>query len=77
MTEKELAMELRQRYDKAKINEATLETHLFGIDYAGEIKSNAYNIAKIVELAGLGKGYVAEISKGIKLAERVERKEDR
>lgn len=74
MTEIELARELRRRYDTAKINEAALEIHLFGIDFGKEIREQKHNVSHIVELAGIGKGYAAELSKGIRLSGKVIRK---
>ena len=74
MKQEELAAILRARYEAAKRNEATMEVHLFGIEYGDEIKANGYKISDIVELAGLDKGYVAEVSKGIKLSAVVERR---
>ena len=67
----ELALILRERYEKAKRNEASMEVHLFGIEYAEEIRESDYKVAELVELAGISKGYAAEVSKGMKLASRV------
>ncbi len=76
MEKEELAMILRERYDKAKRNEASMEVHLFGIEFAKEIQEGNYPVIELVELAGIGKGYAAEVSKGIKLSEHVNIKED-
>ncbi len=70
-----IARELKKRYDKAKINEATLQIHLFGIEYGRIIKENGYKPKDIVTIAGLGSGYAAELSKGIKLSDKVTKKE--
>ena len=74
MKQEDLAAILRSRYDAAKRNEATMEVHLFGIEYGEEIKAQGYKICDIVALAGLDKGYVAEVSKGVKLSAVVERR---
>ena len=71
MDKEELALILRERYDKAKRNEASMEIHLFGIEYAKEIREGDFTVTELVELAGLGKGYAAEVSKGMKLAAHV------
>ncbi len=74
MKQEELAEILRQRYEAAKRNEAAMQVHLFGIDYGEEIRNRGYRIVDIVELAGLDRGYVAEVSKGVKLSSVVERR---
>ena len=75
MTQEDLALILKQRYDGAKRNEATMQVHLFGIEYGQVIKEHEYKIADIVALAGLDKGYAAEVSKGVKLSAVVVRKQ--
>ena len=75
MTIEEFSIELRIRYDEAKINEAAMQIHLFGIEYGLEIKKEKYKVADIIKLSGLGKGYAAELSKGIKLSGHVVVKE--
>ena len=75
MEKEELARILRERYERAKRNEASMEIHLFGIEFANEISEGDYTVAELVELAGIAKGYAAEVSKGVKLAKRVEIKE--
>ena len=67
----ELAVVLRERYDKAKRNEAALQIHLFGIEYAKEIRDGDFTIAELVEKAGMGSGYGTEISKAVKLSDYV------
>lgn len=76
MKQEELARILRNTYDDARRNEAAMQVHLFGIDYGQEIKKNGFKIADIVSMAGLDKGYAAEVSKGVKLSAVVERKEN-
>ncbi len=68
MTKRQLAKELRDSYDKAKRNEATLAVHLFGIKYAHIIREEGFTSKEIVEEAGMDKGYAAELSKGMKLS---------
>ena len=71
MEKEQLAGILRERYEKAKRNEASMAVHLFGIEYANEIQEGRYPVSELVELAGIGKGYAAEVSKGMKLAPHV------
>ena len=75
MTKEEMAKELKERYESANINEATMQIHLFGIEHGAEIKKKRYKAKDIVSKAGLGSGYVAELSKGIKLSDKVVSKE--
>lgn len=74
MKQEQLAIILRERYEAAKRNEASMQVHLFGIDFGEEIRECGYKISDIVRLAGLDKGYVSEVSKGVKLSSIVERK---
>jgi len=71
----ELANKLRNMYDSARRNEAVCQIHLFGIMYARDILDSGYSLKHIVELSGIGKGYLTEISKGIKLSKYVVLKE--
>lgn len=71
MDKAELAEILRERYEKAKRNEAAMEIHLFGIEYAKEIQEGGYPVMELVELAGIGRGYATEVSKGMKLSSHV------
>ncbi len=71
MTKEELAYELRKQYEEAKVNEAAMQVHLFGIEHGKEIKESRYLASDIVDLSGIGKGYTAELSKGIKLSDKV------
>lgn len=72
MTVEELAEKLEKVYNQARRNEATCQVHLFGIIYASQLQSCGQPISQIVQCAGLGSGYAAEISKGIKLAKYVD-----
>lgn len=71
MDEYELADKLYQMYDNAKRNEAVCQVILFGILYAQEIKEESHVLKRIVELSGIRKGYLSEISKGMQLAKYV------
>lgn len=77
MSEEKLSFLLRDRYENARRNEATLQIHLFGIEYADEIRKSNYPVTKIVEKAGIGKGYASELSKGMKLSEYVRIKKNK
>lgn len=65
---------LRDQYEAAKRNEAVCQVILFGIEYSQEIQQSGYLLREIVDSAGLPGGYLAELSKGIKLARYVEMK---
>lgn len=71
MMEEELARILREKYDSAKCKEISLQVHLFGIEYGEVIKEKGYKVSKMVEMAGLEKGYISEVSKGVKLSSYV------
>ncbi|NLB41120.1 MAG: hypothetical protein GX815_02470 [Clostridiales bacterium] len=62
-------------YENAKRNEAVCQVNIFGIMYAQEILESDHTIKHIVELSGINKGYITEISKGIKLSKFVVLKE--
>ena len=74
MEDYELANKLRNMYDSARRNEAVCQINLFGIMYAKDIRDGGYSSKHIVELSGISKGYLTEISKGIKLSKYVARK---
>lgn len=71
MGESELAAVLKRMYENAKRNEAVCQINLFGILHADEIKNNGYNLKNILKMSGISKGYLTEISKGIKLSKYV------
>ena len=71
MSEDELARILKERYENAKRNEAALQIHLFGIEFAKEIRAVWFTIAELIEKADMSPGYAAELSKGIKLSDYV------
>lgn len=67
----ELADKLRSMYENARRNEAVCQINLFGIIYATEIQTGGHKLKHIVELSGISKGYLTEISKGMKLSKYV------
>ena len=71
MSEEELAEILRERYDRAKCKELSLQVHMFGIEYGEIIKQRGYKVSRIVELSGIEKGFASEVSKGVKLSSHV------
>ena len=71
MEDYELANKLRNMYENAKRNEAVCQINLFGIMYAKEMQDSGYSLKHIVQLSGINKGYITEISKGIKLSKYV------
>lgn len=62
---------LGQMYESAAKGEKAVSVHLFGIDYADHIGDIPAH--KIAVEAGLPESYGTEISKGIKLADYVQR----
>lgn len=71
MDGKTLAGILRERYQGARRNEAACQIHLFGIQYAEELRQCAWPLRDIVKESGIGMGYLSEVNKGIKLAQYV------
>lgn len=76
MKDYELAEILRSMYENAKRNEAVCQINLFGIMYAEELRKNGYAIKHILQLSGVSKGYLSEISKGVKLSKYVVLRKD-
>lgn len=74
MTDAELAEKLKENFSNADRNATSLAVHLFGIEYGEIIKAEGHTIRRIIELAGLEKGYLPELSKGVKLSTYVSRK---
>ena len=68
MDDYELAGKLRSMYENAKRNEAVCQVILFGMMYAQEIQWGGHALKHVVELSGIGMGYLAEVSKGVKLS---------
>ena len=71
MTENELGKILKEMYDNASSGERLVKIHLFGVKYALVIHDNNYKAGNIIRASGLNPSYVAEVSKGIKLAKYV------
>ena len=72
MTEAQLIEELKRSYHQADDRKVALGIHLFGIDFAQELKG--HRIEDICVGADVPKSYGTEIRKGIRLSEFVERK---
>jgi 5-methylcytosine-specific restriction protein B len=64
VTEYELGIKLREMYDNSPKGEAVAHIHLFGIEYADEIRANNYRSVNIIGASGISKSYFAEIDKG-------------
>lgn len=71
MTLNELGNILKSMYDNAPRREQSVMIHLFGIQYANEIRENDYTPKDILKSAGMPESYQAEINKGIKLSKYV------
>ena len=68
MAPEELADILSRMYREAPVGEATTMIHLFGIRYAGEIRTCGASASKIVHLSGLSDSYDREVFKGMRHA---------
>ncbi|MEI8204109.1 MAG: hypothetical protein WCH34_13900 [Bacteroidota bacterium] len=66
-----LAEILKQNYNNAYNGEMVAQIHLFGIKYGKIIRENKFTPLEIINKAELNVAYVAELNKGIKLAEFV------
>ncbi|WP_042372131.1 HTH-like domain-containing protein [Bacteroides neonati] len=62
----ELGHKLKWMYEKAPKGEKVAMIHLFGIEYANEIKK--YSIKDIVNAANMPKSYGTEVAKGVHLS---------
>lgn len=71
MSIKELGGKLREMYTYASKGEAVAMIHLFGIKYATEINNSEYSKKDIIKASGIPESYLAELTKGVKLAEYV------
>lgn len=69
MTTEELTRALRDAVLGAEEGNKVVAIHLFGIRYAEAL--NGRNLTDLVDRAGLGKSWVTEIRKGVRLAEFV------
>lgn len=67
----DLSKKLKSMYENALKGEKAVSIHLFGIEYADEIRKSNYSISEIVELAGISKSYVVEVNKGINISKYV------
>ncbi|PHQ94243.1 MAG: hypothetical protein COB39_14000 [Marinosulfonomonas sp.] len=72
MQTSKLAEVFKSRYHKAEKGYAVTAIHLFGIEYADQLKG--HNLKEICVLADIPISYVTEIYKGIRLAEFVKLK---
>ena len=70
-----LAKKLKSMYDSTNTEKAAM-VHLFGIIYADEMARYGISAAEMIRAAGLTKGYNSELSKGIKLSEYVQLKDE-
>lgn len=75
MTPSELENKLLKMYRDAPEGDSTTMIRLFGIMYANELKVCGVPITEIAKNS-VGDSYHAEISKGIRLAQYVELKEN-
>lgn len=71
MTLNELARKLSEMYNNAPKGDSVAMIHLFGIKYAKEIKESEYSKKDIITQSGIRPSYLAELTKGVKLAEYV------
>lgn len=71
---RELGQKLNDMYNNAPNGEKVAMIHLFGIKYADQIKKHNLSTKEIAKEADIKESYVAEISKGIKLAKYVKAK---
>lgn len=69
MTTEELTRALRDAVLGAEDGNKVVAIHLFGIRYAKALDGR--NLTELVDRAGLGKSWVTEIRKGVRLAEFV------
>jgi len=71
MTLNELGTILAEMYNNASKGNSVAMIHLFGIKYANEIKESEYSKKDIITQSGISASYLAELTKGVKLAEYV------
>jgi 5-methylcytosine-specific restriction protein B len=71
MTKNELGNILNKKYFNSKQGETVVMIHLFGIEYANDIKKSGATCREIAKLAQIRPSYATEISKGVKLAKYV------
>ena len=68
MTSNELAKILRRKYGDALAGQKVTVIHLFGIEYADEIRACDTSPSELVCMAGLPRSYGTEVNKGCNLA---------
>jgi hypothetical protein len=71
MTLNELGIKLREMYENVPKGDSVAMIHLFGIIYAKEINNIENSKKEIIEVSGISKSYITELSKGVKLADYV------
>ncbi|HAS6932174.1 TPA: hypothetical protein NGU14_004546 [Vibrio parahaemolyticus] len=71
MTLNDLGTALEKMYRNAPANESVAMIHLFGIQYAEQIKDLNVSCKALAKAAGINESYGTEISKGIKLSKYV------
>lgn len=71
MTKHDLGQILNKMYFESQDGETVAMIHLFGIQYADQIKTSEATAAELAKLAKIPKSYATEISKGIRLAKYV------
>lgn len=71
METRELAKILNEMYFGAEDGETVAAIHLFGIQFADQIKESNLSCKEIARLAGIPETYGTEINKGRKLAKYV------
>lgn len=71
MDAKQLGMMLKEVYDNAPRGRSVAMIHLFGIDHSNDILKAG--IREVIEEAGIGSSFKAELSKGVNLADYVRR----
>ncbi len=72
MQTEQLATLLKAACEQAPHGERVATMHLFGIQYADELKGRFHEVA---ELSGIGRSFGAELGKGAKLAPYVSLKD--
>jgi hypothetical protein len=68
MTLIELGNKLNEMYTNASKGDRVVMIHLFGIMYAKEIKECEFSKKEIIKHSKIGITYLAELNKGVKLA---------
>lgn len=71
VTKHDLGQILNKMYFESQDGETVAMIHLFGIQYADQIKASEATAAELAKLAKIPKSYATEISKGIRLAKYV------